>query len=262
MNAIIPSFDNSTQTMSSLDFLNEVINPARETAGEKSVENRHFITRIEDELDDLGVAEKFYVTTSQGAKREVKGYHLTFDQMLLVGMRESKAVRRKVQAKLKELQEQTAEGFRVPGTMAEALRLAADQAEQIEAQQIQIKLMTPAAELGERVAESDRSVMRFVRTLPGVNTQQVQKKLASLGYLYKRQGTWRVKRSKTRYFDERLIKGVKVEVKIIATGEGQKLLASLYNTGRLPMRKNCRVEMVSFDNHGTLTHIGKQGNLL
>ncbi|WP_306309350.1 hypothetical protein [Xenorhabdus anantnagensis] len=90
-------------TMSSIDFLNDIINPARVSAGEKEVENRRFIARIEDELDDLGVAENFYVTTSQGAKRKIKGYNLTMEQMTLVGMRESKAVRRIVLAKLKAL---------------------------------------------------------------------------------------------------------------------------------------------------------------
>lgn len=90
-------------TMSSIDFLNNFINPARVSAGEPEIENRHFIARIEDEIDDLEVAEKFYVTTSQGAKRGVKGYSLNMEQMTLVGMRESKSVRRSVLQKLKML---------------------------------------------------------------------------------------------------------------------------------------------------------------
>lgn len=96
---IIPM--NSEVTMSSLDFLVTMINPARAEHGEPEIENRHFIARIEDEIDDLGVAERFYATTSQGAKRAVNGYTLTMDQMMLVGMRESKAVRRSVLTKLK-----------------------------------------------------------------------------------------------------------------------------------------------------------------
>jgi hypothetical protein len=60
------------------------------------VPNNAFLARVEDELDDLGVITKFVTTTSQGAKREVKGYYLTEDQMRLVGMRESKAVRKAV----------------------------------------------------------------------------------------------------------------------------------------------------------------------
>ncbi|KMJ43695.1 hypothetical protein AB204_18195 [Xenorhabdus khoisanae] len=104
-------------TMSSINFLNEIINPARISAGEKEVENRHFIARIEDELDDLGGAETFYVTTTQGATRKVKGYTLTMEQMTLVGMRESKAVRRSVLEKLRRLQE----GKILPSNYIEAL---------------------------------------------------------------------------------------------------------------------------------------------
>lgn len=41
------------------------------------------------------------MTTGQGASRAVKGYMLNMEQMTLIGMRESKAVRRSVLAKLK-----------------------------------------------------------------------------------------------------------------------------------------------------------------
>lgn len=113
------------QTMSSVDFLNKIINPSRIMFGQNGVENRHFISRVEDEIDDLGVAEKFYVTTSQGATRPVKGYMLNLEQMTLIGMRESKAVRRTILNKLKEISSPS-----VPQSLPEALRLAADLAEQ------------------------------------------------------------------------------------------------------------------------------------
>jgi len=103
MNKNIALIENSQPTMSSMAFLDSIINPARISAGESEVENRHFIARIEDEIDDLEVAENFYVTTSQGAKRKVKGYMLNIEQMTLIGMRESKAVRRAVLIKLKAL---------------------------------------------------------------------------------------------------------------------------------------------------------------
>ncbi|CNI61010.1 phage antirepressor KilAC domain-containing protein [Yersinia bercovieri] len=111
-------------TMTSLDFLKNIINPARLEYGEPEVENRHFLSRIEDEIDDLGVAENFYVTTEQGASRAVRGYKLNMEQMTLIGMRESKAVRRSVLAKLKVMH-----GPAIPQTLPEALRLAADLAE-------------------------------------------------------------------------------------------------------------------------------------
>ncbi|EEW7523341.1 hypothetical protein D6Y83_23655 [Escherichia coli] len=38
-------------SMSSYDFLNKVINPAREEVGENPVSNKDFINRVKDELD-------------------------------------------------------------------------------------------------------------------------------------------------------------------------------------------------------------------
>lgn len=84
--------------MSSLDFLNNIINPARIECGEPEVKNTHFIKRIEDELDDLPAVKSFYRYGN-----EVKTYELNMDQLMLVGMRESKAVRRSVLATLKSL---------------------------------------------------------------------------------------------------------------------------------------------------------------
>lgn len=84
--------------MSSLDFLNNIINPARIKCGEPEVKNTHFIKRIEDELDDLPAVKTFYRYGN-----EVKTYDLNMDQLMLVGMRESKAVRRSVLATLKSL---------------------------------------------------------------------------------------------------------------------------------------------------------------
>ncbi|WP_223672790.1 hypothetical protein [Proteus terrae] len=84
--------------MSSLDFLNNIINPARIECGEPEVKNTHFIKRIEDELDDLPAVKSFYRYGN-----EVKTYDLNMDQLMLVGMRESKAVRCSVLATLKSL---------------------------------------------------------------------------------------------------------------------------------------------------------------
>lgn len=71
------------QTMNSYFFLKDIINPARAGAGENEVRNYVFLSRIEDEIDDLGGAQ-FFVAHGN----ETKYYNLTFDQMMLVGMRE------------------------------------------------------------------------------------------------------------------------------------------------------------------------------
>ncbi|WP_339373602.1 hypothetical protein [Xenorhabdus sp. KK7.4] len=86
--------------MSSIDFLNDIINPARVEAGEKPVRPSDFHVRVNDEIGENINYENFVV-----GKTGHKTYYtiLNMDQMMLVGMRESKAVRRIVLAKLKTL---------------------------------------------------------------------------------------------------------------------------------------------------------------
>lgn len=119
----------STASMTSLE-LRELINAARKEFGEAVVENSHFVKRIEDELEgELGRSKTFRASRTG---TPMKGYDLTFEQCLLVGMRESKAVRRTVLAKIKKLEAQVANkgAVEVPQTLPQALRLAADLAEQ------------------------------------------------------------------------------------------------------------------------------------
>lgn len=85
---------NNEFSLSSYEFLTEVINPAREEAGENPVSNKDFINRVKDELD---LKEENFLLLDTGASgRKASHTILNGDQLLLVGMRESKAVRRKV----------------------------------------------------------------------------------------------------------------------------------------------------------------------
>ena len=93
---------NQEPTMTSLE-LREIINAARVAHGEKPVRNNDLIKRIEDELEgELGVCETFAHPQSGS---EMRYYDLTSDQCMLVGMRESKAVRRSVLEKLKKVEQ-------------------------------------------------------------------------------------------------------------------------------------------------------------
>ncbi|EMA4432396.1 hypothetical protein ACJ5XM_000730 [Enterobacter hormaechei] len=85
---------NDEFSLSSYEFLTKVINPAREEAGENPVSNKDFINRVKDELD---LKEENFLLLNTGASgRKSSHTILNGDQLLLVGMRESKAVRRKV----------------------------------------------------------------------------------------------------------------------------------------------------------------------
>ena len=88
------SFNNEF-SMSSYEFLTTIINPAREEAGEKPVRNNAFIERVRDELDGCQNLVSDMVTPAGGGT-PMENVILNGDQLLLVGMRESKAVRRKV----------------------------------------------------------------------------------------------------------------------------------------------------------------------
>ncbi|OIY13225.1 hypothetical protein BED43_18810 [Citrobacter freundii] len=104
------------------DELLSIINQARLEHGEKPVRNNDFIPRVKDELEGEHY-ETFVVQNSNGTQSE--NLIISNDQAVLVGMRESKAVRRTVLSKLKEKQPS-----QLPQTLPEALRLAADLAEE------------------------------------------------------------------------------------------------------------------------------------
>lgn len=112
--------------MTSLDFLNNYINPARLSAGENQLRHNELVRKIEDEIDE----NLIYIKTVDSRNRPLSVASLNYDQLMLVGMRESKAVRKSVLAKLKKLQESSKP--KIPQTYAEALQLAADQAKQLE----------------------------------------------------------------------------------------------------------------------------------
>lgn len=99
---------NQDVKMNSYQFLNDVINPARESAGESRLRHNWFLEKIEDEIgaENLCYRKSVAQNTSNPMARSQKIdiVDLNMEQMLLVGMRESKAVRRAVLDKLKQMQ--------------------------------------------------------------------------------------------------------------------------------------------------------------
>jgi hypothetical protein len=93
--------NNKVATMSSLELL-DAINQARAEFGESEVRRNDFLSRCKDELSGEHY-ESFVVTNGNGTESEV--VHMTLDQCMYVAMRESKGVRRQVQAKLREAQQ-------------------------------------------------------------------------------------------------------------------------------------------------------------
>ena len=121
-------------------------------------------------------------------------------EILLTGY--SIPLRAKVIDRLHELEEQAkGAAFRVPQSLPEALRLAAELAEKNEQLALENKEMAPKAVVFDNcVALRQESLATFVRTLEGVNTMAIKGDLADLGYLYRTVGAgkYRVYASVTR----------------------------------------------------------------
>ena len=96
----LPILQSEVKTMSSIDLL-ELINNVRVANNEEPLRRNSFNLKIEDELEG-SYCTKNVVKNQNGTESVV--YELTIEQCTLIGMRESKSVRRTVLEKLKQLE--------------------------------------------------------------------------------------------------------------------------------------------------------------
>ncbi len=145
---IIP---NTGGTIDSLTLL-KMVNEARKLCGEPEVRNNKFIEKILDELDGehytKSVVEKMNKTS-------MLVITMTFKQALRVAARESKAVRRSLIDKLEELQQANSPTPSIPKTLPEALRLAAELAEQKMQLEQQLVAAAPKVDFADRVSAAN-----------------------------------------------------------------------------------------------------------
>ncbi|TWH63851.1 hypothetical protein LX59_03015 [Azomonas agilis] len=112
---------NTEVTMSSLELL-EIVNATRAEFGESSIRNNDFLKRVKAELE--GDAYESFVTAPEGGGTPMEVLQLTHDQCMLVAMRESKGVRRKVLQKLKNTEQaQLKPPVSLPPALADQLLL-------------------------------------------------------------------------------------------------------------------------------------------
>ena len=162
-------------------------------------------------------------------------------EILLTGY--SIPLRARVIDRLHELEEQAkGAAFRVPQTLPEALRLAAELAEKNEQLALENKEMAPKAVVFDNcVALRQESLATFVRTLEGVNTMAIKGDLADLGYLYRTVGAGKYRvyaKYRDVLFTEKLLAHPSRPVyEILPTPEGKKLIVQLYRDGKLTMKK-------------------------
>nr|WP_236183332.1 transporter [Pseudomonas juntendi] len=230
--------DSVARTMSSFDLL-VLVNEARMQHGESEVRRADFTARCKDELDGE-YYETFVVRNSRGPASE--GLMLTKDQCLLVAMRESKAVRRVVVQKLKELSQPR------ELTRLELIQLAyeAEQARVLLA--VQVEAQAKKIDHLENLFKEGMSHVQFCKGLNGVNVMQVGHFLEGRNWLYNesKSGTrYRVAAyARDKYMTEHQQtiaphgKESFISYTPILLRKGAVRLYELYLAGELPMKKN------------------------
>jgi phage antirepressor YoqD-like protein len=118
---------NAAETITTLQ-LRDMINAARAEKGESGIRNADFLVKVKDELDFEGTEIPYLTKLSSGQMADT--FDITLEQAALVGMRESKSVRRAVLAKLKELESKQSPLPALP-TFPELLRQHADALDQL-----------------------------------------------------------------------------------------------------------------------------------
>ena len=185
MNQLIKS---KVSTMTSIEFLDAVINPFRSKEGETPHEPRKFLLKIMDELDLDETGKKFRLNNNQ---TESAYYILDKDQMMLVGMRESKAVRKNILEWIKLATED--QNPAIPQTYAAALLEAGRLALENEKQAEQLRIAAPKVEFVDRFTqrESLQNATQVAQTM-GMSAVKMTRQLDEIGGIYNKS----VKRSR------------------------------------------------------------------
>ena len=185
MNQLIKS---KVSTMTSIEFLDAVINPFRSKEGETPHEPRKFLLKIMDELDLDETGKKFRLNNNQ---TESAYYILDKDQMMLVGMRESKAVRKNILEWIKLATED--QNPAIPQTYAAALLEAGRLALENEKQAEQLRIAAPKVEFVDRFTqrESLQNATQVAQTM-GMSAVKMNRQLDEIGGIYNKS----VKRSR------------------------------------------------------------------
>lgn len=160
-------------------------------------------------------------------------------------------LRMKVLERLKELE--AGSHVSVPSSFAEALRLAADQQEQIQQLQITNQHSAMKIDVLEQLLAAGVSAPEFCRRLNGVNTMKVNDFLLDAGWLILATGSkvrWRVASyARDKYMTEKAFEvtpkaGESFTVNNpVLLKAGAKRLVALYMASKLPMKKTWNNEL-------------------
>ena len=172
-------------TMTSLELV-EYINSQR-AEGEAVLQHRDFTAKVPKVLGD-GVCEKFrtpYVNPQNGQTYQM--YCFPKREACLMAMSYSYDLQAKVFDRMTQL-EQVAADRRIPKTYGEALRLAADQAEEIARKDAQLAILTPKVEALDRLETGSDGSFCLTDAAKALQTQPRKfiARLQQMGWIFRR----------------------------------------------------------------------------
>ncbi len=182
----LPILQSEVKTMSSIDLL-ELINNVRVANNEEPLRRNSFNLKIEDELEGSHYT-KNVVKNQNGTESVV--YELTIEQCTLIGMRESKSVRRTVLEKLKQLENHIQlPNFTDP---AEAAIAWANEYKAKQALAIENQTLKPKADAYDRFLDSDGLMTSGVigKLLGYKSAQEFNDAIHAKGVAFKSSGVW------------------------------------------------------------------------
>jgi len=200
---------------------------SREIAALTDKNHGHVIRDIRAMIADLGEDEP-NLDHQFTELKDGRGYTSEFmldrelTETLITGY--SVILRNRVIKRLRELEEQqSAPAFSIPSTLSGALRLAAEQAEQIEQQQALIKQQQPAVEfVGKYVQAEGLKGFREVAKLLGAKEHAFREFLTEKRIMYMLGGEW------TAYAQH--LDAGRFEVKTATTASGRAVCSSKFTT--------------------------------
>ncbi len=181
----LPILQSEVKTMSSKDLL-ELINQIRQNFGESPVRLNDFNNRIIDELD----GQHYEIFVVQNLNNTQSTYfNLTIEQCTLVGMRESKGVRRSVLEKLKQLEQPQ---IALPQDYLSALKALVTSEEQKQALAIENQTLKPKADAYDRFLDSDGLMTSGAigKLLGYKSAQEFNDAIHAKGVAFKSSGVW------------------------------------------------------------------------
>lgn len=175
---MLAKFNHEQQVMSSKELL-ELINQVRQGMGEPLLRLNSFNAKIEDELD----GENYTKNVVQNFNNtESVVFDLTLEQCMLIGMRESKSVRRHVLQKLKAME--SAQPKELSRMDLIQLALAAEQENQALKQHV--ALLEPKAQALDTIADTSNTycIRECAKTI-GIKESELIQLLIDKKWIYR-----------------------------------------------------------------------------